>query len=252
MRDSLETITIGLDAIEKTAYPTLPPMPGSVFGFNFTPAPDEAVEERKKAHVHWLLAKGYQDLTRAVKQTLEEAFMYLSMIGMPAGSTSARALGDQIRGARRTAQRMQFGEIMDHVSARLTAPLTFTREFHSLQKVRNCMEHRAGIVRSQDTGGAPTLKLTLPTMDFLIVMDGKEYVFEEGFEVTHEDGADLVFRRGQMEREFAMGQRIELTGADLQRAIHACFLFASDLQRKLPQLPPMDAPEGVEFVHLDM
>jgi hypothetical protein len=51
---------------------------------------------------------------------------------------------------------------MAEIKIGLTTPLAFGAEFLSIQKVRNCLEHRGGVVGTQDADIDGILRLSFP------------------------------------------------------------------------------------------
>ncbi|MBU1348200.1 MAG: hypothetical protein KKA16_14770 [Alphaproteobacteria bacterium] len=64
-----------------------------------------------------------------------------------------------------------------------TAPLIFDAELQSLQKGRNCLEHRSRIVTERDCDGAEALELVLPRLAVLTMIGGEEQELQVGVPV---------------------------------------------------------------------
>jgi hypothetical protein len=103
-----------------------------------------SAEERKAAYTHWLLAKGFQDLARGIRQTLEEAYFYNGMVARAGGLRTRAEVEAAQQELREAAGPMQFPQLLDEVSKTLISPLHYRPELLSLQDVRNCLEHRDG------------------------------------------------------------------------------------------------------------
>jgi hypothetical protein len=167
---------------------------------------------------------------------LEEAYLYVNLSQMPDGPTTIGQFNAIVSTIRRKAGRAKFPELMQSVSAKLIEPLTF-EQFMSLQKVRNCMEHRGGVVGPEDTDGAQMLRLVLPSLKVFVVSEDGE------IELRHDMGPGGVriekdhlaeVRRSSTERTYKSGQRIDFAPADYQEITQACWMFVTDLARKLP------------------
>jgi len=63
---------------------------------------------------------------------------------------------------------------MAEISAGLTTPLAFSAEFLSIQKVRNCLEHRGGVVGVQDADIDGILRLSFPRFKIFYDRKGEE------------------------------------------------------------------------------
>ena len=95
--------------------------------------------------------------------------MYLKLLSAPPKIPTSATWEDVLASVRKPASKLSFPDLLATVNAGLSSPLDFEREFLSMQKVRNCLEHRAGVVRKQDLdedGAALTFKLP-PTESLL-------------------------------------------------------------------------------------
>ena len=84
---------------------TPPDMRGGLLGYNF-PAPEPSAEECRKTYENWVLSKGFQDLARGIRETLEQAFLFLAMIRREPGMTTWEKVEAEIDGYRGKAQRL--------------------------------------------------------------------------------------------------------------------------------------------------
>jgi len=200
VRDSIEVLGIALNAIMGTDLANVPRIPGSMMAFGLTSAEPVDLEERRAAYTNWLLSKAFQDLARAINEALQEAYFYVEALNIPSGQSTWGDLLEKFRDIRRSANQMNFPDLLKTVSAGLKTPLQFADEYKSLQKVRNCLEHRAGIVGERDLDADGRLTLLFPTFEIVIKSDGKEIVVAEQEEIYLEAGGSVGFRIGRIEK----------------------------------------------------
>lgn len=259
VRDSLEVLGIALHAIAGADLANVPPIPGSRMSFGFTgPEPPDS-EERRMAYTNWLLGKAFQELARSINEALQEAYFYVEVLNQPVGQSTWGEFLEKLQEIRRRANGMNFPQLLNTVGARLNTPLQFADEYQSLQKVRNCLEHRAGVVSQKDADTNGTLKLRFPTFDFVIkTPEGKEIIVADQ-QIFLEAGGVFAMRFVTMEKEYTIGQRVVLTPAEFQRIAQGCLRFCADLGSKLPTRtivipttpslsapPPATPAEGME------
>src|SRR4029079_2662052 len=97
-------------------------------------------------------------------------------------AASMHDFDDRLSSSKRDANRMPFTELLKVCNARLTKPLGRDDELISLQKVRNCLEHRHGVVGKQDGGPDGVLRLTFPRLVIVLKKpDGTEVDMGRGF-----------------------------------------------------------------------
>lgn len=181
MRDSLHVVALSLDALTNSDLRIVPDIPRSFTKFSFAAPANEDLIERRATLTRWLISKGIQELARGIRQSLEEGYLYVNLSQMPDGPTTVGQFNSIVSTIRRKAGRAKFPELMQSVSAKLVEPLTFEQEFLSLQKVRNCLEHRGGDVGRHDMGPG-------------------------GVRIEKDHLAEV--RRGSTERTYEIGQRI--------------------------------------------
>lgn len=229
-----------------------PEMMGGHWGYQFGDL-GFAEAERRQAFENWVLGKGLQDLARGVRECLEEAVFYLSMIERPPGLTTMEALEADMAAIRAAAQKPSFPDLLAKVNPKLSAPLSFDAEFLSLQKTRNCLEHRGGRVGARDvdpTTGA--LLLTFPRLKTFYMRGVEEVELVPGEAIdTHspdnpfggEEHVSIYMRLVNRSRQYALGEPVVVSASDFFEIAMACHFFASDLATKLPTLPGVGTPD---------
>ena len=237
--DAVEVVTISLEAIDK-ANLSQPIVAKGRMHLTLTDPNPKPDADRRTEYSNWLVAKGFQEYVRGVRATLEEAYFYNTLIvrarnSQPGMTNNWEAFRAEMNQIRKKAGNLGFPTLMREVSKNLSAPLHFEKEFLSLQKVRNCLEHRQGVVGSEDLdSGSGTLKLTFPRLRFTIEREGKEEEIGIGSVVEK----DSVLRIGfaSEHREFKPADKIIITSQDFCDIGWGCWAFADELGKKLPKL----------------
>src|SRR3954453_74879 len=107
---------------------------------------------------------------------------------------------------------------LTEVNAGLIAQLAFADEFASLQKVRNCLEHRAGTVGAEDIDQTGHLTLTLPRLKmFHVNPAGEEVELAAGVIIdTHEHTgiAEIMIKREIRTKSYALGEKVTFNSAE--------------------------------------
>jgi hypothetical protein len=128
---------------------------------------------------------------------------------------------------------------MEAVNRRLSEPLHFEKQFLSFQKVRNCLEHRDGLVTREDVEkDGDALVLSLPRLMIFYTKAGKEIEVRAGKIIEGENGqgAHVSLRMTTDSREFKVGERIVFSADEFEEIGMGCCAFANDLSKKLPIL----------------
>jgi hypothetical protein len=195
-------------------------------------------EERRAMYQNWLLGKGFQDLARGIRGTLEEAALYLTFVIKNRTVTNFERLHYDIQRTRKRASKLSFPSLLSEVNARLTERVAFEAEFRSIQRVRNCLEHRNGVVGSQDVDEeGVTLTLSFPRHKIFYMRAGEEIEIALGERVDASDQYPEVQILGRLvtrTRTYELGERVTFTASDFYEIAMACHFFAIDLVSKLP------------------
>jgi hypothetical protein len=187
-------------------------------------------------YASWLLAKGFQDLARGIRETLEEAIMYLEVVTWQPQRTFPK-FHEDIANIRKRAAGLTFPKLLAKVNSRLIEPVIFEPAFLSIQKARNCLEHRGGIVGPQDCDHEDTaLILSFPRLKVFYCRKGEEVEVRRNEPIDAQDDqaeVQLLARIELRSKRYQQGERIALTAGDFGEIAMACHYFASDLARKL-------------------
>lgn len=213
-----------------------------------TVAPTDGMNEAFAA-CSWDFFVARDRTAELVRETLEEAVFYLAMVGREPGLTTLGAIEAEMAEIRANAAKPTFPKLLEQVNAGLTEPMAFDAEFLSLQKARNCLEHRGGRVGTRDVDAATgTLTLSFPRLRTFYRRGHEEVELAPG-EVIDTHSPDNPFGKGEevpiflnrvtRSREYALGEPIIITASDFYEIAMACQLFASDVAAKLPTLPPI-------------
>lgn len=236
---SVEVVSFCLVSIENSDLSKPVEFDGSRFQLSFSSSENRSVEERRASYESWLLSKAFQELARGIRQMLEEAFFYNSMVNFANSDLSEPItwgkFQDLTNQFRAIANKARFPELMKKVNEGLIEPLHFEKEFLSLQKTRNCLEHRNGVVAASDVDKkTQTLRLYLPQLKLFREEYGEEVEIGKG--TFLEQGTVVGIKHIIKEREFKVSERIVFKAEEFHDIGYGCWAFTNDLKRKLPKI----------------
>lgn len=232
-----EIVAFCLQAARESDFAGQPKIETEGMAYHLT-GPEMETAERLQLYESWLLSKGFHEQARGVRETLEEAVFYLEMLKYRPAETTWGEFQAHLAGIRKRAGDLNFPALLEEVNAGLTSSMTFNDEFASFQKVRNCMEHRGGIVGERDIDDSGHLRLRLPRLKlFYNNPAGEEVELAAGTIIdTHEHTgmAEMLIRRDTRVKTYALGEKVCFTAAEFNEFAFACHLFAADVASKLP------------------
>ncbi|HEY4942515.1 MAG TPA: hypothetical protein VII56_13890 [Rhizomicrobium sp.] len=244
IKHSAEIITLCSEAIERADLTRPPPITAFMALELSTPVPGISADQRRFLYLAWLLGKGFHDLARGVRESLEAAAEYVVVAKYPQGQTTLQHFQAAVTEAKREANKMSFPALMEAVNKNLTSPLSFNREFLSLQNVRNCLEHRNGIVSEIDLKGDEALVLATPRFKIFYLRHGEEVELGPNCKVVPEEESQteiqIFLKREIRERRYKLGERVQISTEEFHEIAAGCFQFVHDLASKLPVPTPME------------
>lgn len=195
-------------------------------------------DERRDMYQTWLISKGFHDILKGLRTSFEEAFLYIALFQKK--RIIGREVDGFVRSIKKKAGSLSFVALVDEVAEHLTSPLAYLVELRSLQKVRNCLEHRNGIVGPADaTPDCEYLLLRFPRLKVFFEKAGEEIEIGPGAVVDTGDERTEVaiyIKRDTYERRFSVGEHILLSSAEFIEIAMATCLIADDLVAKLPRM----------------
>jgi hypothetical protein len=161
------------------------------------------------------------------------------MISGPTRSVpTSISLEDLLDTIRKPAASLPFPKLLAHVNAGLISPLEFEHEFLSIQRVRNCLEHRGGIVRKQDLDDQGTaLTLNFPRLKVFYMRGNEEIELARDERVddgSHGPEVQILGRIVTRSRTYRLGERVMFTANEFSEIAMACSFFATQLASRLP------------------
>ena len=160
---------------------------GVVFKFK---GPELILDQRRAMHENWILAKAFQELLRAVRHALEEAYVMTTLLTKEHKVRSNVTFEDFLKPFQSKAAGLAFPKLLAAVNELLDPKLDFSESYRSLQVARNCLEHRAGIVSNIETKGDTEFVLHVPRVKIFYLRGRDEIELAVGERVDAGDGAN--------------------------------------------------------------
>ena len=193
--------------------------------------------QRRSAHESWILAKAFQDLLRAVRHSLEEAYIFVNLLTKKHRVKSDATLAEFLSPFAKKAASLNFPELFEEVNNNLDPKIDFSPAYKSLQVARNCLEHRSGVISAIETHGGDKFELQFPRMKVFYLRDGQEIELEAGHKVDPGDDrkeVDVLMKIEVKKRPFALGERLSFTSAEFSDIAFACHFLGVQLSTRLP------------------
>lgn len=190
------------------------------------------IAEHKRKLKSLVFAQVFYELARGIRQTLEAAYTYC-IISEHVGHRFN--LPETLKKARNTANKSDTGFLINAVSKRMTEPLGIEKELRSIHKVRNCMEHRFGVVGEKDLeNGEDTLTLTLPCWEVLSSLPNSRQTKLAQKAENDTPTASLYVVKTTKKLTYNLGDSITFDESEIAELLSACQIIAADIEYRLP------------------
>ncbi len=247
LRESFNNVALGLHAVDQYKTERLPNLPTSFFQFKIGDQGEkltaDQLETLKENYRTWMLTRGFGDFIKAVLAALQEAHLYCEVATIRPGKIrSFDEMRAHIDSIRVKASKLDLPTLLDRVSLRLKSPLDLREDILSINKVRNCLEHRHGVVRQPDINDQANnaLVMTWRRSKIFYEKDGREIEVTTGSIV--EGPATVKHRFENARKVFRLGKRVQLSVDEFNQVMFTCNVLGQDIVSKLPDLPAESAP----------
>lgn len=162
----------------------------------------------------WILANAFRDLIEEVSaffEGLRSTDATLDLVGRTFTIEEFRATVEAPAGP---FDRLTFPDKLDRLSARKVIPADVDLCLLGINRARNCLVHRRGIVGERDVDESGTLRMAWMRPLLVARMpDGREIPLRPG--AILEGGAEVFVRMPAAGRAFRRGEAIQLTAEDV-------------------------------------
>jgi len=196
---------------------------------------------QKSAYKNWLISKGFEELMEGVKHSLIEAYKFVSIIELCGGKSEAfnttyEKINSDFEELRKNASKQSLPGLLSKVKSHLKDSLTYETHITSLNKTRNCLVHRKGIVTPEDVNTTnDTLQIKWArNFIFADTKDGEVEIYK-GYQNATDDSVEIKLGIKEAQKEFNQGENIVFSYKEINEFMTTCHLFVLDVANKLPK-----------------
>lgn len=198
------------------------------------PESAEDLELRKAQFKYWIIQKGIEDLIKGLNLSLIEAYLFLKFPPKIKHLTTAEDFFEEERKVRKVASDMNFPDLLARVNETLTSHLTHLEEIQSINKARNCLIHRNGLITKKDVNdeNKENLIMKLYNLKMYYKDNDTEFEIQRGSFVPKGNG--LQIRNVSESISFGLDEKIHFNYEQFNSLITTSWFFGQDLVQKLP------------------
>lgn len=193
--------------------------------------------EIKDEFTHWCLRNSFTEAIDQVSAFLEEC-RFIARLYHMGSKVSGSAWNDALLDERKKFHKKGLPEKIAYLRERYSVGSQFEDHVLSLNRVRNCLVHRLGVVSDVDVKDSGTLVVRWQGMRFLLrdSVTGVETLLEGPTQTKNE--SELQLRIGPIEKTFHLRESIRLSPAELGYTMHTFYAFALENLQAIAKLQP--------------
>jgi uncharacterized protein YutE (UPF0331/DUF86 family) len=180
----------------------------------------------REAAAAWHVRNAFRDAVEVVAEVLEEARRICAVATLGSGRLiKAHDLSVHVNGDDGKFHRLGLPDRLDHLSSRYGLAPNLSEHFLSLNRARNCLVHRRGVVGARDVDGTGSLSVTFRAVRPVVIAPSGERVVSFPFTIE-EEGSSLGVRVVDEIRSFPLGSQVQFSPEDLHSCLLTILLFS--------------------------
>jgi hypothetical protein len=194
------------------------------------------VAEQKEKTIKWLFKKAFEEFVAGLTKSLIEAFCFVKFqrLSLSTFDGTKEQLEEELKKVRISANNAHFPVLIDHIEKEL-GDLDLVEEIRSINRIRNCMVHRDGVVQEKDLKDSSSGKLILKWISI------KNYTIRNGERIaldyrTREHGIliqNMEVELVRNEKQFKLNDKIEINLNEFNEISYTCSEFVNALLRTI-------------------
>lgn len=239
LKQSIECVTHIYNALEIADVDLRKPLPTDSLPFIVQ---DDRIkitlDQQKQISISWILSKVFEEYVNGLMKTFKVTYRYLKLYSLSneAGfNGSVEVLNKELQRLEKDIEKFHFPDFINQIEILLGNPLYLREEIISINKVRNCLVHRNGIVGRKDITNTNSLDLKWNSLVNYSKMDGKD------IELSYNHRKDKIIldnfsiQRKQNIKSYALNDEIKFNINEINGLSYTCSEFVLKLMNQVPR-----------------
>lgn len=191
-------------------------------------------DKAKTEFQEWCLRNSFRDCVETISIFLEECHLVCALLDARENCRINIEDYNQIvsKGQKRFCD-LKFPAKIEHLRQKFSVSSCLEEHVLSLQKVRNCLVHRSGIIGQQDLNADNELIAKFREIQFLVLSPDRTNEQIITGPTTMNEGEHLVTRNQDYEKHFRLGQKIDFTPLEHFRTVSTFFVFGREIHKSI-------------------
>jgi hypothetical protein len=241
LKETIDCLTHIYYAIDKFDIDIHKPLPTDSFPIVINDKKSKpTIDEQRQITLNWTLTKAFEDLINGLTKSFKETYRYLRIYSLYKASPLVMSRDEfekKLNKIEMEIDKLHFPDFIERIENNLSLLLPLKEEILSINKIRNCLVHRDGVVEDTDIKNSMTNSLHLKwiSLKFWTTVAGKQT------EITYDlrkDGVtvtDINYETTNNEKVFKLKDKISLNINEFNGIAYTCSTFAQNLFQVLPR-----------------
>jgi hypothetical protein len=251
LRETTDCITHIYNSIENSSIDRYRPLPTDSFPLQIDDKrPIPSIEEQKLNTINWILNKAFEEFINGLTKSFKETYRYLKIYSLslePRNSSKREDFEKILDKVEVDIEKFSFPEFLDKIELLLRQPLPLKEEISSINKIRNCLVHRHGLVGEKDIKTSPTkdLRLKWISLKYWTNIEGEQMEITYNFRKDSIIVKNLEIEQIRNEKVFKSGDKILLDINEFNHISYTCYQFITRLYTLMP-IPTEENKNGAQ------
>lgn len=215
--------------------------------FHFQPAQNQKLnfDQAKESFGQWCLATSFEDAIDYLHCFLEECYTVCEILKSGQDNRIKFELFRWIINiGRRRFHKLGLPDKLKHLKGVYQVSSSIEEQILSLNRVRNCLVHRLGIINDQDVDANKILVAKFKQMELLTISPNHDQEIIISGPTRVEAGWRVVVRFNEYKKEFKLGDCINFTEHEHIWAIFTFFWFGQEIKNSICRSFKLVPPES--------
>lgn len=191
-------------------------------------------DKAKTEFQEWCLRNSFRDSVETISIFLEECHLVCALLDARENCRIKIEDYNQIVAEKQKRfHKMNFPTKIDFLHKVFSVSSSLEEHILSLNKVRNCLVHRSGIVGQQDINTDNKLIAKFKEIQFVVLTPDKTSERVITGPTIMNEGEHLAVRKQDCEKQFRLGQKIDFTPVEHFRTVYTFFIFGIEIHKSI-------------------
>jgi len=241
IKETTECVSRIYQAIDKLEIDIHKPLPSDELPIlidDNNPIP--SVKKQKEATINWALKKGFEDFIGGLTLSFKETYKFLKIYSLsnePKYTKTRQEIESELDKINIEIEKFHIPNFIQNIEKLLGKPLPLREEIESINKIRNCLVHRHGIVSGKDVkySDDESLRLKWISIQSYTIINGEKHIITYEMRKKGITLYNLSHEFISNEKVFKVGEKISLNINEFNGVAATCSQFANSLFPLMPR-----------------